>query len=113
LLTNGIHSAAQAGWLHGLLVVAVAVVAQAVWGMTTNLCAERPRVTIALLAAIAILLWPVAIAQILILAVGGLIGWRFLRSTDATKPSVLPLDFALNLLAFGLLVIWKVPPGWL
>lgn len=43
LLTNGIHNFAQAGWLHGLLVVAVAVVAQAVWGMATNLCPDRPR----------------------------------------------------------------------
>src|SRR5262249_30746027 len=30
------------GWLHGLNVVAVAVVAQAVWGMARNLCPDRP-----------------------------------------------------------------------
>src|SRR5258708_6960189 len=78
-ITSGIHGVASTGWLHGLLVVAVAVVAQAVWGMATTLCPDRPRITIAILAAIAILLWPVAIGQIIILAVGGLIGWRFLR----------------------------------
>lgn len=91
LLTNDIHGVAQAGWLHGLLVVAVAVVAQAVWGMATKLCPDRPRATIALLAAIAILLWPVAMTQILILVAGGLLGWRFLRSAEIVKPSVLPL----------------------
>jgi len=90
-VTSSLHGVTQAGWLHGLLVVAVAVVAQAVWGMATALCPDRPRVTIALLAAIAILLWPVAPGQILILATGGLIGWRFLRKTEASKPSVLPL----------------------
>lgn len=91
LFTNGIHGVAQAGWLHGLLIVAVAVVAQAVWGMATRLCPDRPRATIALLAAIAILLWPVAIGQILILATGGLLGWLFLRTSEVAKPVVLPL----------------------
>ena len=91
-VTTTIHGVTQAGWLHGLLVVAVAVVAQAVWGMATTLCPDRPRATIALLAAITILLWPAAIAQILILVVGGLIGWRFLRTTEKSKPSVLPLS---------------------
>ncbi len=90
-VANSIGSITQAGWLHGLLIVAVAVVAQAVWGMATTLCPDRPRATIALLAAIAILIWPVAVAQILILAVGGLVGWRLLRSGGASKVSVLPL----------------------
>ena len=90
-VANSIGAITQAGWLHGLLIVAVAVVAQAVWGMATTLCPDRPRATIALLAAIAILIWPVAIAQILILAVGGGIGWRLLRSGEASKISVLPL----------------------
>ena len=90
--TSGVHGITQAGWLHGLLIVAVAVVAQAVWGMATTLCPDRPRATIAIVAAIAILLWPVATLQILTLAVGGLLGWRFLRRAEGSKPSVLPLD---------------------
>lgn len=90
-LTASLHGVTQAGWLHGLLVVAVAVVAQAVWGMARTLCPDQPRAAIALLAAITILLWPVAHGQILILAIGGLVGWRFLRKTEASKPSVLPL----------------------
>ncbi|MDQ2713444.1 MAG: chromate efflux transporter [Chloroflexota bacterium] len=110
LLTNDIHGVAQAGWLHGLLVVAVAVVAQAVWGMATKLCPDRPRATIAVLATIAILLWPVAITQILILAAGGLLGWRFLRSTEIVTPSVLPLAVPRRLaiacwIIFGALLI--------
>src|SRR6266571_1899209 len=48
----------DAGWLHGLKVVAVAVVAQAVWGMAQNLTPDRSRVTLAVLAAVATLTWP-------------------------------------------------------
>src|SRR5215204_5687648 len=43
---------ADAGWLHGLKIVAVAVVAQAVWGMARQLTPDRPRATLAILAAI-------------------------------------------------------------
>ncbi|HEX7734391.1 MAG TPA: chromate efflux transporter [Ktedonobacteraceae bacterium] len=89
--TAGVHGITQAGWLHGLLIVAVAVVAQAVWGMTRTLCPDRPRATIAILSAIAILLWPVAPLQIVILAVGGLLGWRFLQRTEESSPAALPL----------------------
>jgi chromate transporter len=81
----------QSGWLHGLLIVAVAVVAQAVWGMAKTQCPDRPRATLALAAAVIILLWPIAIVQIATIALAGLIGWRFLRSTDATTYSPLPL----------------------
>jgi chromate transporter len=69
-----------AGWLHGLKIVAVAVVAQAVWGMSRQLAPDRPRATIALLAAIVALLWPAALVQVAIIVVAGLLGWRLLRS---------------------------------
>src|SRR5713101_6397333 len=49
-----------AGWLHGLKVAAVAVVAQAVWGMARALCPDRERATIAILAALAVTAWPTA-----------------------------------------------------
>src|SRR5229473_4600489 len=81
--TNVLHGTTVSGVLHGLMIVAVAVVAQAVWGMATRLCPDRPRATIAILAAIVILVWPagiVGIGQILIIALAGLIGWRWLKS---------------------------------
>jgi chromate transporter len=70
--------------------VAVAIVAQAVWGMATTLCPDRPRATMALVAAITILLWPTAIGQIAIIVLAGLLGWRFLRGTLEKKESLLP-----------------------
>src|SRR5215510_943965 len=56
----GLHTlgGTDMGWLHGLKVVAVAVVAQAVWGMAQTLAPDRPRVTLAVLAAVATLAWP-------------------------------------------------------
>jgi chromate transporter len=68
----------DAGWLHGLKVAAVAVVALAVWGMARALAPDRERATIALLAAIAAILWPTGAGQITIITAGALVGLRFL-----------------------------------
>src|SRR6266478_5775489 len=71
---------ADSAWLHGLKIVAVAVVAQAVWGMARSLCSDRERATIAVGAAMVALATPSAPGQIGAIAAGGLIGWGFLRS---------------------------------
>ena len=55
----------NSGVLHGLKVVAVAVVAQAVWGMARNLCPDAKRATLAVLAACAVLAASTPLAQIL------------------------------------------------
>ena len=73
------------GWLHGLKVVAVAVVALAVIGMARTLVPDRLRAVIAIGAAVAVLGVPQAdtglrgAVQILALIAGGVLGWRFLR----------------------------------
>ncbi len=82
-------------WLHGLKVVAVAVVAQAVWGMAKTFCPDRRRITLALLAAISALAWPTSWGQIATIAGGGLIGWISL-SAEAGKPSSLPLRLTIG-----------------
>jgi chromate transporter len=79
-----------AGWLHGLKLAAVVVVAQAVWGMGTKLCTDRARVSICLAAAAALLALPGAIAQIGVIAGGGLIGWVLYRKT--VKTVTLPVE---------------------
>jgi chromate transporter len=71
--------AAHGGWLHGLKVVAVAVVSQAVWGMAKTLCPDRRRATLAILAAILVVLWPTAFGQVTAIVVGGLFGGKFLH----------------------------------
>ena len=52
------------GWLHGLKVVAVAVVAQAVLGMMRSLAPDRDRATVAVAAAVIVLAFPTAWGQI-------------------------------------------------
>ncbi len=73
----------DAGWLHGLKVVAVAVVALALWGMARTLAPDRLRVTIAALAAIALLAAPGIGAQLAVIVAGGLLGLTLLRTDDA------------------------------
>ena len=68
----------DAGWLHGLKVAAVAVVANAVWGMAPGLASGRIRSAIAIGAACILLIAPTALAQVAVIFVGGLLGWRFL-----------------------------------
>jgi chromate transporter len=70
-----------AGWLHGLKIAAVAVVALAVWGMVRNLAPDRTRATIAVIAAIIALAVPTIVTQVLIIVVAGIIGWRLLPVT--------------------------------
>jgi chromate transporter len=60
----------DAGWLHGLKLAAVAVVAQAVWGMGRSLAPDRDRATIVIVAAVAALTWQSEIMQVLIILVG-------------------------------------------
>jgi len=64
-----------AAWLHGLKIVAVAVVAQAVWGMAKNLCPDRERATIAVAAAALALAMPSTAGQVGAIVLGGLMGW--------------------------------------
>lgn len=61
-------------WIHGLKIVAVAVVAQAVWNMGVKLAPDKTRATIAILGAAITLLWPSAYIQVLIIAAAGLVG---------------------------------------
>src|SRR5690349_20211326 len=95
---------ANAGWLHGLKIVAVAVVAQAVWGMARSLCPDRERATIAILAAIAVLAMPTAIGQVLTIAVAGLVGWRLLPAAvdPASHPARVPLSRRAGIIAWVL-----------
>jgi chromate transporter len=97
----------HAGWLHGLKIVAVAVVAQAVWGMAQNLCPDRPRITLAIGAAVLALLLPSVIGQVGVIALGALIGWWWLTGTAGHGGTALhvPLSRHASLAAFAIFVI--------
>lgn len=98
------------GFLHGLKIVAVAVVAQAVWGMARNLCTDGPRIAIALLAACAVLLLASAWAQLVVIAIAGLTGLLLFRPASASgqtplQPRVRRTAGVLALLLFFTLLL--------
>jgi len=72
------------GALHGLKVVAVAVVAQAVWTMARTLCPDAKRATLAVLTTICVLAVPSPFVQVGMIIVGGLVGWALLRADKPT-----------------------------
>jgi chromate transporter len=82
-----VGAASGAGWLHGLKLVAVPVVALAVWGMARTLCPDRERATLAILTAIVALAWPTALGQVLPIIVAGFIGWRLFPPAN-TPPTL-------------------------
>ena len=83
--------AVPAGLLHGLKVVAVAVVAQAVWGMARSLCPDAPRTSLMAVAACAVLWWSSAWAQVLVLALAALVGLWTLAPGQGAAHEPLPI----------------------
>lgn len=79
-----------AGWLHGLKLAAVVVVAQAVWSMGKKLCPDRERLTVCLGAAALVLAVPHALTQVALIAGGGVVGWLLYRKT-VVVPAVAPV----------------------
>jgi len=74
-----------AGWLHGLMVVAVAVVAQAVWTMARTMAADALRASVAFAAAIISIIFPSSFTQISLIVAGALVGLAFLRSSTEDR----------------------------
>ena len=118
---EGVAGSLGAGWLHGLKVVAVAVVAQAVWGMAKNLTPDAPRMTLAVLAALVTIIWPTSFGQIAAIVLGGVAGC-VLHWARRDEPHV-PMKIALGktagvvslslffLLLFGLPVLQAAFPS--
>ncbi len=100
---------AGVGIVHGLKLVAVAVVAQAVWGMAGSLCPDRTRASIGVAAALALLLLPSAVTQVAVILAGAAAGAALCR--DAAPPKEATLGFSVTpgtgvaaLLLFALLL---------
>jgi len=97
----------QAAWLHGLKIVAVAVVAQAVWGMARTLCPDRERATLAIAATLIALAWPTAAGQIAAIVLGAVIGWRLLPAPAKTETAPIAIRIGRGL-AVAALVLFVV-----
>ena len=94
---------AGVGLLHGLKLVAVAIVAQAVWGMARTLCPDRERASIAVLTALIILFSSSSIFQIGAIFLGGLLGLWLCRGGPPPPEGhiVMPVSRRAGLLALA------------
>jgi len=96
------------GLIHGLKLVAVAIVAQAVWGMARVLCPDRERASIAVAAALIILLFSTSpVAQIAAIALGGVAGLWLCRAElpPATGHIAVPVSRTTGFLALAVFFI--------
>lgn len=82
------------GALHGLKIVAVAVVAQAVWGMARNLCTDVPRITLMVIAACVALLAPSAWGQVSVIVVAGWVGLMLFKPAQRVEHDALSLPIS-------------------
>jgi chromate transporter len=86
---SALQGPAGTGLLHGLKLVAVAIVAQAVWGMARSLAPDRERASIAVIAALVISFSTSSLAQIGAIAFGGLAGlWLCRGAEPAIEPAM-------------------------
>ncbi len=113
-LTGTIHLS----YLHGLKIVAVAVVAYAIWGMSLKICTDKTRISVAIAGAILASLFPSAIGQISVILIGGIIGLIFLREKqqipstpflkNASKRIGKKIGISLLAIYFGLLIFLPI-----
>ena len=113
LLLKGMN-VSNSGWIHGLKIVAVVVVAQAVIGMAKNLTPDLKRKFIALLALVCTLIWQTTFTQVGIICASAIIGYLFFKENekgeDLTVNVPLSRGFAIICLTlfFGLLIILPI-----
>ncbi|WP_240738494.1 chromate efflux transporter [Deinococcus fonticola] len=115
LLVTRLGDVGNAGWLTGLKIAAVAVVAQAVAGMWHTLVSAegepgRVKTALALGTAAFLLVWPGAWAQVLALVLCGVTGWRFLPAAGTAKTAGLQAGISrrsglMLLVTFGVLLL--------
>jgi len=118
---NTLSGPAGSGLVHGLKLVAVAIVAQAVWGMARTLCPDRARASIAVVAALLILFSASSIAQIGAILLGGLAGLVLCRNeqTNGGGHFAMPVSRRMGLVALaaflllliGLPALARLAPG--
>ena len=81
------------GWLHGLKIVAVAVVAHAILGMAQKLTPDLKRKAIALFALAGTLLWQTAFTQIGVILIAGFLGFLLYRNQKDDSDSAMSFPF--------------------
>jgi len=99
--------------LHGLMLTAVAVVAQAVWSMARALCPDWQRATLAVVSGLLLLLFASAAMQLAVMSLGALGGWVLCRGMSSpelppgtgAKPAAATMALLVYLVLLGLLLV--------
>ncbi|GGB66332.1 chromate transporter [Fictibacillus barbaricus] len=86
LILQGLN-VADLSWIHGLKIVAVAVVAHAILGMAEKLTPDLKRKTIALFALVGTLLWQTAFTQVGVIVLAGILGFLLYREQAGSEDS--------------------------
>ncbi|MFI8707041.1 chromate transporter [Bacillus sp. NPDC077411] len=93
---------AHAGWIHGLKLVAVAIVAHALWGMVQKLTPDRSRATIAVIAAAIVLLFQTSWIQIIVILFASIVGWLLYREHTITTETEISIPISRKVAALCL-----------
>ncbi len=102
------------GWIHGLKIVAVAVVAHAILGMAQKLTPDLKRKALALFALVVTLLWQTAFTQVGAIVISAIIGFilykQHTESDDSRIQFPISRGFAVICLSlfFGLLILLPI-----
>lgn len=105
---------AQAGWIRGLKIVAVAVVAHAIIGMAQKLTPDLTRKAIALLALVGTLMWQSSFSQVTVILIAALLGFILYKNhvEDRAARMLFPISkrFAVGCLVlfFSLLLLLPI-----
>lgn len=91
---SNLDNSVSEGALQGLKIVAVAVVAQAVWGMARGLCTDAKRITIMMLATCAALLIPSVWSQVSIIILAGIAGIVLFKPAQLAPHDPLPIQIS-------------------
>ncbi|MDO9596242.1 MAG: chromate efflux transporter [Azoarcus sp.] len=103
--------AMPSGVLHGLKVVAVAVVAQAVWGMARNLCPDVPRITIMAATSCFVLQLPSAWGQVGVIVIAAIIGLLLFKPEQGATHEPLPIVIRPRVALFWLMLFFALLMG--
>jgi chromate transporter len=108
------YEVVDGGAIHGLKIVAVAVVAHAILGMAQKLTPDIQRKSLALFALILTLIWQTAFTQVGVIVIAGAIGYFIYKQSDTKSGSSIHVpisrSFAFSCLAlfFGLLLLLPI-----
>ncbi|WP_277678133.1 chromate efflux transporter [Gracilibacillus dipsosauri] len=96
----------DASFIHGLKIVAVAVVAHAIMGMGTKLAPDLSRKAIALIALIIMVAWQSTLTQVAIILMAALIGLLFFKKKDTTESTFTSLVLSKKTGLFSILLFF-------